>query len=261
MSDDKAWNEIDWISNLNDKISSPNNDDKFRQCRYRKHIQECAHFDINKKIITFSVRVPKTMQKREQNENELPLNLQSSAADREQSDLYDFYDLFPTSQQSLMLPPNNVNYGINGLAATQPVPGMHGGAMMGLGGMYGQKRDKQTGKLNPAKLCEPTNGEEVGEAMVYETFDQMSQMVGHNDPCNVRRRRMAEAEAEIDEYYDYDEEDEDEQYAEYEALDDSYYYDEYDDDDTANYLLEANDGYDFDRECMYTICCILAQFL
>merc|ERR1719203_744547 len=78
-------------------------------------------------------------------------------------------------------------------------------------------RDRRTGRLNPAKLCEPTNGEEVGEEMGYEDFYEMKEQVGKNDPCNVRRRRMMNEEEE-EQYDDMDEE---------------------------------NDGYDFDKEFEY----------
>merc|ERR1712130_384627 len=57
MSDHKAWNELDFMP------------DAFKQCRFvhPNGIQECAHYDINKATLTFSVKIPKTMRKRRQN--------------------------------------------------------------------------------------------------------------------------------------------------------------------------------------------------
>jgi hypothetical protein len=86
MPDDKQWNEIDWISNLNkltdisdsdsdsyDDVSKnddddtddiPSNNDQLKQCRYRKAIKECAHYDINSKILTFALNLPRGKYKR-----------------------------------------------------------------------------------------------------------------------------------------------------------------------------------------------------
>eukprot|EP01084_Bolivina_argentea_P115363 205162_1 len=51
MSDDKQWNEIDWISSLNndddDNNNIPLNNNKIKRCRYRKAIQECVHYDVH----------------------------------------------------------------------------------------------------------------------------------------------------------------------------------------------------------------------
>eukprot|EP01084_Bolivina_argentea_P035791 66298_1 len=130
MSDDKSWNEIDWMSRLNSRLNDVDDklrlaqDDVFKQCRLKKAIEECAHYDINHKKLTFSIKVPKGRYKHHTPLHHLssPANLESASA------LADMYNLYwPQMQQQQGMGANQL------FQNTGNQPGMHGGFMSGVG--------------------------------------------------------------------------------------------------------------------------------
>eukprot|EP01083_Nonionella_stella_P049692 132348_1 len=85
MSDDKSWNEMDWILSLNNDAKRNYyavSNDVFKLCRTKKAIQECAQYDTNHKTLAFAIKVPKQRHKRHTTPRHLSstTNTQSFAA-------------------------------------------------------------------------------------------------------------------------------------------------------------------------------------
>eukprot|EP01083_Nonionella_stella_P300313 1024621_1 len=250
MSDDKSWNEIDWMSRLNSRLNDVDDklrlaqDDVFKQCRLKKAIEECAHYDINHKKLTFSIKVPKGRYKHHTPLHHLssPANLESASA------LADMYNLYwPQMQQQQGMGANQL------FQNTGNQPGMHGGFMSGVGAMPGQS--KKEAHIDMNELGKMTNMESADPGWTIDQAYTVMEHMGHKDLFNVRRRLYS------DDAYDYDESNEDDRYEEYDALDDTYFddgdeyqdtYDEADDAMESTYGdVMKDDGYDFNGEFEY----------
>eukprot|EP01083_Nonionella_stella_P184017 666634_1 len=161
MSDDKSWNEIDWISSLNHETPS---DDVFKQCRTNKAIEECAHYDLHHKKLTFAIKVPKGRYKRHTPSHHLssPANIESFAA---------------FAPQSIAMPFDIGSLGIDSNALFPPRGDFESikGPMDGL----------DMSNMNAPPFAD---NQVFTNDLRDETASRMMQMIGFNDPMNVRRR-------------------------------------------------------------------------
>eukprot|EP01083_Nonionella_stella_P300314 1024626_1 len=172
MSDDKSWNEIDWISSLNHETPS---DDVFKQCRTNKAIEECAHYDLHHKKLTFAIKVPKGRYKRHTPSHHLssPANIESFAA---------------FAPQSIAMPFDIGSLGIDSNALFPPRGDFESikGPMDGL----------DMSNMNAPPFAD---NQVFTNDLRDETASRMMQMIGFNDPMNVRRRMHEDDE---DDYMD-----------------------------------------------------------
>eukprot|EP01083_Nonionella_stella_P151069 482266_1 len=179
MSDDKSWNEIDWISRLNSMLSDNEmdipSDDVFKQCRTNKAIEECAHYDLHHKKLTFAIKVPKGRYKRHTPSHHLssPANIESFAA---------------FAPQSIAMPFDIGSLGIDSNALFPPRGDFESikGPMDGL----------DMSNMNAPPFAD---NQVFTNDLRDETASRMMQMIGFNDPMNVRRRMHEDDE---DDYMD-----------------------------------------------------------
>eukprot|EP01083_Nonionella_stella_P184019 666640_1 len=195
MSDDKSWNEIDWISRLNSMLSDNEmdipSDDVFKQCRTHKAIEECAHYDINHKKLTFVIKVPKGRYERHTtpHHRSAPANMESFAALTDASNYYYPSPLhMPIGMGQPSMAPNPL------FVATGGGPGTDGGLMSDIGAMYGYNKPGLN-QVNPMGNMESYS---PGLNSPYT----LMKMTGYNDPTNVRRRLYDNEDYEFDDFFD-----------------------------------------------------------